>query len=77
MSFAEFPEAFIWTCDECGYEVWFKPRNFFACVEELKARRWGFSPPQGDEDWGHTCGRCCHKHRQTSIMNQTIKSVRG
>jgi hypothetical protein len=26
MSFAEFPEAFVWTCDKCGYEAWFKPR---------------------------------------------------
>jgi hypothetical protein len=58
MSFSGYPEAFVWTCDKCGCEAWFKPRDFFACVEELKARRWGFSPPRGDDDWGHTCGRC-------------------
>jgi len=37
VSFEEYPEAFLWRCDKCGYEVAFKPHDFYACVAELKA----------------------------------------
>ena len=73
MSFSECPEAFVWTCDKCGYEVWFKPRNFWACVEELKARRWGFIPPHGGDDWEHTCGRC--RKTLAEILKMPLKQV--
>ena len=73
MSFEEYPEAFLWRCDNCGYEVAFKPHDFWACVAELKARRWGFSPPHDGDDWGHTCGRC----RKTSaqVLAMPLKKV--
>jgi hypothetical protein len=78
MSFEEWGDCFIWTCDECGHIAAFKPNDFWACVDELKSRGWGFSREEGD--WTHSCGRCRHKHRQTSILNQTIgrpREVKG
>jgi len=58
MSFEEHDDCFLWRSDKCGHEAVFPPKDFWDCVAELKSRRWGFSPPHGDDDWGHTCGRC-------------------
>jgi hypothetical protein len=74
MSFAEFEDCFIWSCNSCGYEVVFPPHDFWGCVAELKARSWGFDRDEGD--WTHTCGRCRHKHQQTNIMDRTFKTVK-
>ena len=73
MSFEEYPEAFLWRCDKCGYEVAFKPNDFWACVAELKARRWGFSPPREGEDWTHTCGRC--RKSLAEVLKMPLKQV--
>ena len=82
MSFEEYPEAFAWTCDECGKIAAFPPSDFYEHKDELKERGWSFHLDEdtGHEGWGrtwrHYCQRCQHKRRQTSIMDQRIKSVK-
>jgi hypothetical protein len=75
MSFTEFPDCFVWTCDQCDLEVTFAPTDFSGCVAELKMRQWRFYNDDGE--WNHTCGRCNYKNRQTSLLNQTIKGTFG
>jgi hypothetical protein len=82
VSFEEWDIAFLWRCDTCGYEVAFKPRNFYACVDELKERGWLFSLEEetGHEGWGrtwhHYCQRCRRGRQQTSIMDRTFSRPR-
>jgi hypothetical protein len=71
MSFEEHPDCFIWRCDKCGHEAVFPPNDFWDCVAELKARRWGFSPPQGGDDWSHYCGRC--RKPLAEVLKMTLK----
>src|SRR5262249_13056828 len=85
MSFIELETAFAWRCDtpDCERIAAFKPHDFFGCVAELRARGWSFHLDEdtGREDsgrtWRHYCQRCAHKRRQTSIMDQRIRSVKG
>jgi hypothetical protein len=56
MSFFEHDDCFIWRCDKCLNEAVFAPGNFWSCVAELKARRWGFI--RGEGDWDHRCPEC-------------------
>jgi hypothetical protein len=76
MSFEEYDDCFIWRCDErgCGREVIFPPKDFWDCVAELKSRGWGFSPPEGEIDWTHCCGRC--RSKRPSIMDRTFSKPR-
>ena len=76
MSFEEWEDCFIWRCDECGHIAAFKPNDFWACVDELKSRGWGFSREEGD--WTHSCGRCRHKRKmeQGDLMNRRFSSVK-
>jgi hypothetical protein len=75
MAFDEYPEAFLWRCDHCGYEVAFKPHDFYACVAELKARGWTFNPPErrGVDTWGHRCGRC--RKPLAEMLKMPLKEV--
>ena len=75
MSFTEFEDCFLWSCNSCAKEVAFKPHDFFGCVAELKARGWSFTH-EHDGDWSHTCGYCNHKRRRTDIMDRTLKTVK-
>ena len=75
MSFEEWNDVFIWRCDQCGKEAIFPPSDFFERVDELKARSWSFHR-NDDGTWDHSCGRCVQKHRQTNILDRTIKSVK-
>jgi hypothetical protein len=76
MSFEEYNDCFIWSCDEKGCDrlVAFKPNNFFACVDELKAMGWSFIH-HDDGDWSHSCGNCNRKRRRTNIMDRSFKTV--
>jgi hypothetical protein len=62
MSFYEYDDAFIWRCDKCLHEAVFAPGNFWSCVAELKARRWGFI--RGEGDWDHRCPECRKKSEE-------------
>jgi len=31
VSFEEYPEAFVWSCNHCDHWVPFKPNDFFGC----------------------------------------------
>lgn len=72
--FTEYEDCFVWSCDTCHKEVFFKPNNFMDCVAELHARGWIFT--RDDPTWRHTCQRCQYKHQQTNIMDRTFKSVK-
>lgn len=81
MSFEDREDCFLWRCDGKGCDrfVAFKPHDFYACVAELKAREWSFSPPDyGPDggDWEHYCQRCQFKHRQASMMDRQFKTVK-
>jgi hypothetical protein len=71
MSFEEYNDCFIWACDEKGCDrlVAFKPHDFFACVDELKARGWGFIR-QDDGDWSHRCPK--HRKRLADVLKGTF-----
>ena len=80
MSFSEYSDCFVWRCNgkHCGgKEVVFPPKDFFGCVTELKGRSWSFYRDEETNDWTHYCAFCAHKHRQTSIMDQHIRTVKG
>ena len=81
MSFIELETAFVWECDSpnCGKQVIFPPSDFFARVAELRARGWSFhlDEDEGGRDWSHYCASCNRKRRQTSILDQRIKTVKG
>jgi hypothetical protein len=53
--FAEFADAFQWTCDHCGLEVTFPPDDFHSCVAQLKQRQWRFTRHER-EGWLHQLG---------------------
>jgi hypothetical protein len=73
MSFEEHDDCFLWRCDKCGHEALFPPKDFWDCVAELKARRWGFTPPHGGDDWEHTCGRC--RKSLAEVLKMPLKQV--
>jgi hypothetical protein len=73
MSFEEYPEAFVWSCNTCDHWVAFKPHDFFGCVAELRARGWGFA--RSDEGaWEHWCPRC--KPRLAQVLKMKAREVR-
>lgn len=88
MSFQEFSDCFVWSCDgkDCDLKVVFKPHDFMACVAELKSRGWQFCLDEetGHEGWGrdwrHYCQKCERKRRRTSILDQVpgraVKAVK-
>jgi hypothetical protein len=80
MSFIELEDAFVWTCESPNCkQVIFPPSDFFGRVAELRARGWSFhlNDDEGERDWAHYCAYCTHKRRQTSIMDQRIRTVKG
>jgi hypothetical protein len=78
MSFEEHDDCFIWRCNgkDCQKEVIFAPTDFWGCVGEMKSRGWSFFRDDEDGEWTHYCQRCQYKRRQTSIMDQRIKTVK-
>jgi 4-hydroxyphenylpyruvate dioxygenase-like putative hemolysin len=79
MSFEEHEDYFIWFCDTegCDHFAAFKPHDFFACVDELKARGWGFSPPsRGDyeDDWSHKCPK--HRRQLGELLKMKFSEVK-
>jgi hypothetical protein len=79
MSFEEFDCCFVWRCDEQGCDRFaaFKPHSFFACVDELKARGWGFIPPSRDgheDDWSHRCPK--HRKRLADVLKMKFSEVK-
>ena len=81
MSFEEHETCFLWKCNgkDCSKEVMFRPHDFMGCVAELRARGWSFilNEDEGARDWAHYCAFCSHKRRQTSILDQRIRTVKG
>jgi hypothetical protein len=78
LSFEEHERWFIWFCGEpnCDRYAAFRPHDFFECVEELKARGWGFMPPTRGEygdDWEHRCPK--HRKRLADIVKGTFKQA--
>jgi len=71
MSFEDLEEAFIWSCDECGRVVGFKPDDFWACVAELKSRGWGFERSEGT--WLHYCPK--HRPRLAQVLKMKARDV--
>ena len=76
MSFEEFEDRFVWTCDSCGLSVEFPPGSFMTCWTELKARGWRATREQAGEevDWSHKCGRCARK-AVAELMNRKPRAV--
>jgi hypothetical protein len=62
MSFEEFSDRFVWSCDGCGLSAEFAPRDFMTCWTELRARGWRARREAGEEGgWSHSCGRCVQR----------------
>ena len=59
MTFREYDDCFLWFCDKCHHQAIFPLGDFWACVAELKARRWEFI--RGEGDWDHRCPECKKK----------------
>jgi hypothetical protein len=74
MSFYEHEDCFVWQCDHCQRQAEFPPRNFYACVDELKARGWSFS--RGSEgEWSHRCKSCQRSAKE--ILNEPFLKKRA
>jgi hypothetical protein len=71
MSFEEFEDCFVWRCEKCRLEAVFPPGNFWACVAELKARRWSFTRDDESRVWTHYCWKC-RNAVAAEIMNMTF-----
>jgi hypothetical protein len=67
MSFVEYAEEFVWSCDDCGLAVSFKPHDFWSCKDELKARGWGFHRDRYEGTWTHSCGKCARKAAASNV----------
>ena len=75
MSFEEYNDAFIWTCDEKGCDRFasFKPHDFYDCVDELKARGWSFM--RDDEGgWSHACPK--HRRKLGELLKMKFSDVK-
>jgi hypothetical protein len=71
MSFEEHDDCFLWSCDNCGHEIAFKPHDFYGCVAELKARGWLIT--HDDERWVHRCARC--RKSLAELLKMPLKQV--
>lgn len=71
MSFQEFEDAFVWTCDRCGLRAEFPPNDFWGALAQLKSRRWEID--RDEEGWGHVCGRC--RKTGAEILDMPVKRV--
>jgi hypothetical protein len=64
MSFSEYENCFVWSCESCDATVEFKridqPGYFMSCVGELKARGWRIWRDREGEwgEWCHKCPKC-------------------
>jgi hypothetical protein len=71
MSFEEHDDCFIWLCEKSV----FPPGNFWACVAELKSRRWSFTRDDENGVWTHYCWKC-RNAVEAEILNMTIPARR-
>jgi hypothetical protein len=72
MSFSEYEDCFVWTCDKCGLAAEFPATSFWNALGELKGRGWRIG--RDDEGWTHHCGKCWKSAK--SLLDEPIKSGR-
>ncbi len=61
MSFSEYEDAFVWSCEGCDLQAEFprsqQPGYFMSCVYEIKDRGWRIRRDQ-DGEYHHRCSKC-------------------
>jgi hypothetical protein len=72
MSFEEFEDAFIWSCDSCGLRAELPATSFWAAWGDLKGRGWRAT--RLDDGWTHACGKCSRKS-SASILDMPARKV--
>jgi hypothetical protein len=77
MSFSEYEDCFVWTCDKCALSAEFPATSFWAAHGELKARGWRFMREE-EGAWSHYCGRCAQAQREADrgLLDRPLRSVR-
>ena len=73
MSFGEYEDCFVWTCDGCSQEAIFPIGDFWRSLGELKARGWRVG--RDDEGRDHRCSKC--RKKETSFLDRKPKVVGG
>jgi hypothetical protein len=73
MSFSEFEDCFVWSCDKCGLAVEFPATSFWSAHGELKARGWRFIR-EYEGSWSHYCSKC-KQQADAGILDRKIRSV--
>jgi hypothetical protein len=70
MSFSEYEDCFVWTCDKCALSAEFPATSSWSALAELKTWRvW-----RDDESWSHYCGKC-KQQADVGILDRKIRSV--
>lgn len=75
MSFSEYEDCFVWTCDKCGLSAEFPATSFWTALGDLKGRGWrGW---REDDGWSHYCGRCAQtqRERDKGLLDRPLRSV--
>jgi hypothetical protein len=74
MSFYEYEDCFVWSCDRCGKSAEFPPNDFWSALAELKSRGWRVE--RGREGWAHTCPGC-RKGEAARLLDRVPKIVKN
>jgi hypothetical protein len=75
MSFSEYEDVFVWSCEKCDLTAQFPPNDFYGCVAEIKARGW-LIERDSEGEWHHYCGRCRSKVNSAKVMDMPFSSIK-